>query len=128
MSIYLFKSEPTAYSIDDLACDVRIDWFGIRNYQSRNTMQQMHIGDIVLFYHSSCAYVGIVGTARVCSIAHIDHTQYIPGHMYYDARATPDRPIWYCVDIEYVSTFQKIIPLSALRDIPALADMHILKK
>ena len=72
------KSEPSEYSIADLARDGQSSWFGVRNYLARNYMRDyMKIGDKVLFYHSSCSEVGIAGIARVCSSPHPDETQFI---------------------------------------------------
>lgn len=78
MPTWLMKSEPSEYSIDHLARDGSSSWYGVRNYMARNYMRDhMKIGDRVLFYHSSCAEVGIAGLARVCSPGHADETQFI---------------------------------------------------
>ena len=77
MNTWIMKSEPTEYSIDDLARDGQSSWFGVRNYQARNYMRDnMRVGDRVLFYHSSCPVPGIYGIARVASEAHDDETQF----------------------------------------------------
>lgn len=78
MSTWLMKSEPSEYSIDDLVRDGSSSWYGVRNYLARNYMRDlMQVGDRVLFYHSSCAEVGIAGIARVCSTPHADETQFV---------------------------------------------------
>lgn len=77
MNTWLMKSEPSEYSIDDLARDRQSSWFGVRNYLARNYMRDMmQIGDRVLFYHSSCPVPGIYGLAEVVSLPHPDETQF----------------------------------------------------
>ena len=100
MSTWLMKSEPTEYSIDDLAHDGSSSWFGVRNYLARNYMRdQMQIGDRVFFYHSSCLVPGIYGLAAVVSLPHPDETQFIIRDKHYDPKSTREKPIWYCVDV-----------------------------
>jgi predicted RNA-binding protein with PUA-like domain len=81
MNHWLLKSEPDSFSLDDLRqCAHRSEpWEGVRNYQARNFLRDgMHVGDDVLFYHSSCAQPGIVGLARVASAARPDPSQFNP--------------------------------------------------
>lgn len=100
MQTWLMKSEPTEYSIDHLARDGRSSWFGVRNYQARNSMRDMmRIGDRALFYHSSCPVPGIYGLAEVVSLPHTDETQFIVGDKHYDPKSTREAPIWHCVDV-----------------------------
>ncbi len=127
MSYYLMKSEPSEYSIDDLARDGQSSWFGVRNYQARNFMREMKIGDQIFFYHSSCQYVGIVGIGRVITLAHADETQFEIWGKYYEPRASQEKPVWYCVDIEFVEKFASIITLADIRKNPALSEMRILQ-
>ena len=80
MTTWLMKSEPSEYSIIDLARDGQSSWFGVRNYLARNYMRDMmQVGDRVLFYHSSCPVPGIYGLSRVASAPHPDETQYEVG-------------------------------------------------
>ena len=89
------KSEPNAYSIDDLEKDQTEHWDGIRNYQARNLMRdEMAIGDAVLFYHSSCDVPGVVGLATICSDCYPDHTAWDPKSRYFDPKSSPEKPIW----------------------------------
>lgn len=123
------KSEPSEYSIDHLERDGASSWFGVRNYLARNYMRDfMQIGDGVLFYHSSCAEVGIAGLARVCSLPHADETQFIVWDKHYDPKSTREKPIWQCVDVEYVEKFPHILSIATLRATPGLEDMKILEK
>jgi predicted RNA-binding protein with PUA-like domain len=129
MPTWLMKSEPSEYAIDDLARDGSSSWFGVRNYQARNYMRDsMRIGDNILFYHSTCDKVGIVGLAEVVSLSHADMTQFDPLSKYYDPRSTSDRPIWQCVDVGYREKFVSLLSISDIRQDPTLKDMKILQK
>ncbi|MCS6995900.1 MAG: EVE domain-containing protein [Casimicrobiaceae bacterium] len=122
------KSEPQEYSIDDLAREGRSSWFGVRNYQARNFMRdRMQVGELAFFYHSSCPEPGIAGICRIASPAHPDASQFDPASPYFDPKATRERPIWWCVDVEFVERVP-LIPLAALRAVPELADLIILKR
>jgi predicted RNA-binding protein with PUA-like domain len=103
MRYWLMKSEPDAYSIDQLAADKTTAWTGIRNYQARNFMRdQMSKGDRVFFYHSNCNPPGIIGVAEVCKLAYPDETQFDPNNHYFDSTATRDQPRWLNVDIRFI--------------------------
>ncbi len=131
MAYWLFKSEPDEYSIDDLRDEPAGFgvWDGIRNYQARNFLRdQVAVGDEVLFYHSSCKHVGIVGTAEVVRAAYPDPAQFDPESRYFDPKASPDAPRWYCVDIRFTGRFDSVIPLAELRAIPDLANMVLLNQ
>ncbi len=128
MRYWLMKSEPSEYSIDDLARDGSVAWFGVRNYQARNFMRdQMQVGDGVLFYHSTCAEPGIAGLAEVSAAAYPDATQFDAAGKYFDPKATPEHPRWFNVEVKFVRK-TRLIPLAELRDAPALATMRILAK
>ena len=88
---WLMKSEPDAYSFDDLMAEPEQTacWDGIRNYQARNFMMEMKVGDYVLFYHSNAKPPHVAGTARVAREAYPDHTQYDKKSKYYDPKAPP---------------------------------------
>ena len=128
MRYWLMKSEPSEYSIDDLARDGSVAWFGVRNYQARNFMRdQMQVGDGVLFYHSTCAEPGIAGLAEVASAAFPDATQFEAAGKYFDPKATPENPRWFNVEVKFVRK-TRLISLAELRSIPQLATMRILAK
>ncbi|MCB1136921.1 MAG: EVE domain-containing protein, partial [Chlamydiia bacterium] len=129
MRYWLMKSEPDTYSIDDLKRDCVGHWDGVRNYQARNYMRdQMHIGDLILFYHSNAKPPGVVGIAKVCKEAYPDHTAQDPNSKYFDSKASDEDPRWMMVDIEYVTKFPRIVSLDEMRDLPSLAEMVLLKK
>ncbi len=131
MRYWLFKSEPDAFSIDDLkSMPKKTDhWDGIRNYQARNLMRdEMKKGDRGFFYHSSCAVPGIVGVVDIVKEAYDDHTALDPKSSYYDPKATKDNPRWCMVDVKYKRKFKNLITLESLRNEKKLADMVLLKK
>ena len=128
MRYWLMKSEPSEYSIDDLARDGFVPWFGVRNYQARNFMRdQMQVGDGVLFYHSSCPEPGIAGLAEVGKQAYPDATQFEPDGKYFDPKATPDKPRWFNVDVKMVRK-TRLMPLTEIREYPELAHMRVLQR
>ncbi|MBS0312779.1 MAG: EVE domain-containing protein [Burkholderiales bacterium] len=128
MRHWLMKSEPDEYSIEDLERDGRSAWFGVRNYQARNFMRdEMRIGDLAFFYHSSCPAPGIAGICQIASAAMPDATQFDRSSDYFDAKATPAAPIWYCVEVAFVRRFP-LIALASLRASPALASLRILQR
>ena len=124
------KTEPTVVGIDDVLAMPRqtVDWWGVRNYQARNFMRdQMKVGDKVLFYHSSCAEPGVAGLATVSKLAYPDGTQFDPKNKYFDAKATPESPRWFNVDVKLVKKTH-FLPLSELRVHPELANLRILQR
>jgi predicted RNA-binding protein with PUA-like domain len=99
MNHWLMKTEPTTFSIDDLAAmpDRTTGWDGVRNYQARNFMRDgMQLGDLVLLYHSSCAIPGVVGIMEVVREAHPDPTALDPEDPHFDPKSDPDAPRWLC--------------------------------
>ena len=125
---WLMKSEPHTYSIDDLERDGRTRWDGVRNYQARNLMREMQVGDRVLFYHSNANPPGVAGLARVVRAAYPDPTARDPDGDYYDPKATDDEPRWYMVDIEYVAHLPELVPLADLKAAEGLEDMVVTKR
>jgi predicted RNA-binding protein with PUA-like domain len=130
MRYWLMKSEPADVSIDDLASfpNQTVDWYGVRNYQARNFMRdQMQVGDGVLFYHSNCDQPGIAGIAEVSTLAYPDRLQFIKDHKYYDAKATPESPRWFNVDVKLVRK-TRLLSLKEMRENPALEKLRILQR
>jgi predicted RNA-binding protein with PUA-like domain len=129
MAYWLMKSEPDAYSIDDLKHDRREPWDGIRNYQARNMMRDdMKIGDKVFFYHSNCKEVGVVGVMKVASKPYPDPTQFDPESNYYDPKSNPDEPRWCLVDVAYVNKLKRTISLAEIKAHPGLDEMILVRK
>ena len=127
---WLLKSEPEAFSIDDLAHAPKrtTHWDGVRNYQARNFMRSMQIGDQVLFYHSNADPPAVMGIAEVVTRAYPDHSAFDPNDRHYDPRSRPEKPLWDMVDIRFVMKFSSPLGLDALRKIPALKKMELLRK
>ena len=127
---WLMKSEPSAFSIDDLAKSPKqtTGWDGVRNYQARNFMRAMTVGDLVLFYHSNAEPPAIVGTAEVVRMAYADDTQFDKRSHHYDPGSTKAAPRWDMVDIKYRERFKRSLPLDRLRQEPKLIGMVLLRK
>ena len=126
---WLMKSEPSVYSIDDLQRDGSTSWEGVRNYQARNFMRDdMRVGDGVLFYHSNAKPMGIYGVAEVVREAYPDDTAFDPTSRYHDPKSDPAQPTWLMVDVGYVRTFKAPVTLSALKEIPGLEEMMVIRK
>ena len=118
MNYWLIKSEPDAFSIDDLknAPGKKTHWDGVRNYQARNSMRDdMRKGDQVFFYHSNCEEPGIVGIAEVASGAYPDHTAFDPDDPHFDPKSDPGNPRWMMVDIRYRRKIRRLIALRELK-------------
>ncbi|MBO9666626.1 MAG: EVE domain-containing protein [Bdellovibrio sp.] len=129
MKYWLMKSEPDVFSIDQLKKDKTTPWEGVRNYQARNFMQKdMQVGDLVLFYHSNATPPGVAGLAKVSKLATPDKLQFDKKSEYFDPKATKEKPIWYCVDVEFVEKFKELVSLQDLRDNEKLSDMLVLAK
>jgi predicted RNA-binding protein with PUA-like domain len=125
---WLFKSEPHAYSFEQLRNDGTTPWSGVRNYQARNNMLEMAVGDLGLFYHSSIAEPAAVGIVKVARTAYPDATQFQRGGEYYDPKSKPDNPIWMNVDVEYVEPLAHEVTLARMRAEPRLVGMALLKR
>ena len=118
MNYWLIKSEPDAFSIDDLKnCPGRTDhWDGIRNYQARNFIRDaMRKGDLALFYHSSCAKPGVVGICEIVSAAYPDHTAFDPASKYFDPGSDPENPRWLMMDVRYKRKLKRLISLEEIK-------------
>lgn len=127
MNYWLLKTEPTSYSIDDLRRDRRTPWEGVRNYQARNYMRQMRVGDRVLVYHSSCDVPGVYGVATVVAAAYADATQFNKKDSHYDPKATEAKPIWECVDVGFVRALKEPVTLAQIRAESSLRSMALLQ-
>jgi predicted RNA-binding protein with PUA-like domain len=127
---WLVKTEPSCFSISDLAASPRKStcWSGVRNYQARNFLVAMRAGEKVLFYHSSADPPAIMGIAVVAREAYPDPTAWDDKDDHFDPKASPDNPIWQMVDLRLEETFPQPLGLDRLRTVPALAKMELLRK
>ena len=115
MNYWLLKSEESCYSIDDLMRDKTTRWSGVRNYQARNFMRDMKMGDMCLFYHSSSKPTGVVGVCTVVETATADETALDPSDDHFDLKSTPEKPIWECVTVKYVKHLKNIVTLTDIK-------------
>ena len=127
-SYWLMKSEPDAYSIDSLKKDGTTLWDGIRNYQARNFMRKMAVGDKVFFYHSNCKPPGIVGFMEVVDLNIVDPTQFQKESKYYDIKSNPDKPRWDCVKVKYLFKSDRILSLPELKILFNEEELLLVKK
>jgi predicted RNA-binding protein with PUA-like domain len=127
---WLMKSEPNTFSLDDLARSPEHTtcWDGVRNYQARNFMRDMAIGDEVLFYHSSADPPAVVGIATVVKTAYPDPTQFDKSNKHYDPGSNSSSPRWDMVDIKYVRKLSRPVTLDQLRKEKQLKRMVLLRK
>jgi len=123
------KSEPSEVSIDHLAArpNQTVDWFGVRNYLARNFLRQMRLGDLALFYHSSCPEPGIAGVVEVVAEAYPDPTQFDPQDPHFDPKSPREAPRWSTVDVKLVRKVT-LLPLAVLKTRPELAGLRVLQK
>ncbi len=130
MKHWLIKSEPDVFSIDDLARASRrtTSWEGVRNFQARNFLRAMQIGDRALFYHSNAEPSAVAGVVEIVRTAYPDPSAWDPRSDYHDPRAAPDNPLWSMVDVRLVEVFPRLLPLEELRGVKALAGMELLRR
>lgn len=129
MKYWLMKSEPDVFSFEDLRKrpNKTEPWNGVRNYQARNFMRdEMKIGDLILFYHSSCDIPGVAGIAKVSSEPYADSTQFDSKSEYFDPKATRESPRWFLVDVSFKESLKKHVPLAELKNQKKLEKMRLL--
>jgi predicted RNA-binding protein with PUA-like domain len=127
-SHWLIKSEPDVYSIEALKRDGQTRWEGVRNYQARNHLRAMKLGDLVLYYHSNAKPPGVAGVARVRREAYTDDAQFEPSSPYHDPESPPDNPRWSMVDVEFVEQFPALVSLDAMKEDESLEGMLVRKR
>lgn len=128
MAYWLMKSEPEELSIEDLGRLGEARWDGVRNYQARNFIRAMSVGDEFFFYHSSCPQPGIAGIARITTAAYPDPTALDPQSHFFDARANAEKNPWSAVDVAHVKTFRQVLGLGLLKQQSALAELPLVQK
>jgi len=128
MAYWLMKSEPDELSISDLQRLGETRWDGVRNYQARNFIRSMTVGDAFFFYHSSCPEPGIAGIAKIIKAAYPDPTALDPDSHYHDAKATPEKNPWSAVDVAFVEHFGKVLGLGYLKQQSQLEQLPLVQK
>ena len=122
------KSEPDVYGIDHLQQEHTTLWDGIRNYQARNFMRSMAIGDQAFFYHSNCKPPGIIGLMEVSETGLVDPTQFDPSSKYHDPASKPEAPRWDCVKLTYKGRFGSLLSLDDLRQAYQPEQLAVVKR
>ncbi len=126
---WVLKSEPDCYSIEDMRRDKTAFWDGVRNYQARNFIRdEMKEGDLCIFFHSSAVPPHAAGVCKIIKAASPDPTQFDPAADHFDADSDPAHPRWYGVDIAFESIFSHPVPLSEMKENPALRGMQLLAR
>lgn len=128
MAYWLMKSEPDVYGIDDLRRDGTTLWDGIRNYQARNFMRTMKIGDQAFFYHSNANPPGIVGLMEVVETHLVDPSQFDPQSNYFDPKTSAEHPRWDCVRLRYRRHFSQLLSLETLRQTFGPEELGVVKR
>lgn len=128
MAYWLMKSEPEELSIHDLERLTSARWDGVRNYQARNFLRQMQVGDGFFFYHSSCPQPGIAGIGLISACAFSDPTALDPHSVYFDGKASSEKNPWSAVTVAYREAFPRVLGLGQLRQQSALSAMPLLQK
>jgi predicted RNA-binding protein with PUA-like domain len=116
LSYWLMKSEPDVFGIADLERDRFTIWDGVRNYQARNFLKSMAVGDLAFFYHSNTNPPGIVGLMQIVAAQVVDPSQFDPDGEYYDPKSTAAAPRWHTVKVEFARSFDEQITLATLRE------------
>jgi len=128
---WLIKSEPSAFSIEDLkkSKNQTTFWDGVRNYQARNFLRdEMKNGDQVLFYHSNTEPNAVVGVCEVVKEGYADHTQFDPENKHFFPSADPQNPTWFMVDVKFVKEFKKPVTLQDIKENSKLQNMRLIKR
>lgn len=125
---WLMKSEPSSYSIDDLKRDKTTVWDGVRNYQARNLMREMKVGEEALFYHSNAEPPAVVGIMEISALAEPDPTQFDSGDSHYDPKATLSNPIWYGIRVKFKKKFDRAVTLPEIKEHKALQQMVLVQR
>jgi predicted RNA-binding protein with PUA-like domain len=128
MSYWLMKSEPEVYSIEDLEKEQQTIWDGVRNYQARNFLRRMQVGDLAFFYHSNSKPSGIVGLMTAIETNLLDPTQFDRHSKYYDPKSTVNAPRWQTVKLQFLKKFPEIIALEKLKQLFAETELLLVKK
>lgn len=131
MAHWLFKTEPSSFSLDDLKNRPAQTehWDGVRNFQARNFLRDaVRVGDLVLIYHSNIAEPSVVGVAEVVRAGYPDFTALDPRGDHFDPKASAENPIWYMVDVRYLATLKRPVTLESIKANPLLSDMPLVKR
>ena len=127
---WLLKSEPSTFSIEDLARSPKRTtcWEGVRNYQARNFLRTMAVGDLAFFYHSNADPPAIVGIVEVVKAAYPDYFAWQAGSRYFDEKSSRQNPRWVMVDVRLKEVLRMPLSLERLRGVRGLEQMELLRR
>lgn len=126
---WLMKSEPSEFGIRDLKQKKKARWDGIRNYQVRNMLRDdMHVGDMALFYHSNADQIGVVGEMRIIQAAYTDPTQFDPKNAHFDPQSQAKNPRWLAVNVQFVAEFPRVVTLGEIKLDPTFKNLSLVQK
>jgi len=128
VNYWLLKTEPSMFSIDDFQKDNKTVWEGVRNFEARNNIKKMQIGDGAFIYHSSTKNTGIVGYGMISSSYFPDETAFNKKGPYFDPKSSRQKPLWFAVEVQFRQKYPKVITLPELKAILALQNCRLLKK
>jgi predicted RNA-binding protein with PUA-like domain len=129
MKYWLIKSEPSLYSIDHMMKDKEAAWEGVRNYQARNfMMNEMKVGDKILFYHSNADPTCVAGIVEVSKPASPDRTAFDKKSDFFDPKSKLEAPSWFCVSVRFIRKFEKPVTLEMIKKEKRLAKMKLVQK
>ncbi|MEY2644223.1 MAG: hypothetical protein RLZZ611_872 [Cyanobacteriota bacterium] len=127
MAHWLMKSEPDVYGIEHLQREGTTLWDGIRNYQARNFMRSMVVGDHAFFYHSNAKPPGIIGLMEVIETGITDPSQFDPANNYFDPKSNAAAPRWDCVRLRYLGRFAELLSLDSLREQFSVEELPVVR-
>ncbi len=125
---WLMKSEPDVYSITHLKEENETLWDGIRNYQARNFMRNMSVGDKAFFYHSNCKPPGIVGMMEVTKTNLVDPTQFDKDSKYFDPKSNKEKPRWDCAKLKYICEYKRKLSLKEISEKFSADELILVRK
>jgi predicted RNA-binding protein with PUA-like domain len=128
MAYWMLKSEPDVFGIDALHKQGESIWDGVRNYQARNYMRTMSIGDRAFFYHSNCEVTGIAGLCEISATDVVDPSQFDPKSPYFDAKSPKDAPRWDTIKVRFVEKFARVLSLAELKTRFTPDDLVVVRK
>jgi len=124
------KSEPDVFGVAHLKARPghTAPWDGVRNYQARNFLRAMRRDDLAFFYHSSCAEPGVAAIVKIVKAAYPDHTAWDKQSPAYDARSTPENPVWWMVDVKLVRELKRPVSLNTIKSCAGLKKMRLVQR
>lgn len=129
MNYWLMKSEPAAFSFEDLKKVKTTCWDGVRNYQARNFLRDsMKKGDLAFFYHSNTDEPCVMGICEIIKEGYPDHTAFDPENIHFDPKGDMNEPVWYMVDVRYKAELKNPVALARIKENEKHQNMKLVQK